>query len=54
MLDTYAGITLNMHKITSLAFADDIAIIAESPKTLQHMIIRVAEEFQHVGLSFKR
>lgn len=51
MLDTYAGITLNMHKITSLAFADDIAIIAESPKTLQHMIIRVAEEFQHVGLS---
>ena len=44
------GLTVGGSRISDLAFADDIALLAETPEELQRMLDNIAEQAARVGL----
>ena len=52
--DTQAGIKIAERNINTLRYADDTTIMAESEEGLKSLLMKVKEESEKVGLTFRK
>ena len=50
-LDNNLGITINKHRITNLAFADDLVLFGQNKAIIQNQIERVSGGLKECGLT---
>ncbi|WP_426770527.1 reverse transcriptase domain-containing protein, partial [Pseudomonas aeruginosa] len=50
--EAQAGIKIAGRNINNLRYADDTTLMAESEEELKHLLIKVKEESEKVGLKF--
>ena len=54
MDEAQAGIKIARRNINNLRYADDTTLMAESKKELKSLLMKVKEESEKVGLTFRK
>ena len=52
--EAHAGIKIARRNINNLRYADDTALLAESEEELKSLLMKVKEESEKLGLTFRK